>query len=190
MRAFVKKWDFFLAVAVSVTVGFALDYGLWKNISNELITFFGIQAAAVLPSMIFAAGLLRPVGEDLQELQKYKKALERQAKFWISLLALDFISVIVLILGKAIDWQIKFSVTVHKATIGFAEFANALTTFFIILTCLRMIPMIKGIVSLQQLNAKMVEDAMALEIKKKNKTQAKTSKKYTKPKSFGRVVKK
>ena len=76
MRWLLQKWDFFLAVLLAATGAYFLPHGAVKNITTELIAFFSIQSAVILPAMIFTAGILKPDGLELKDAERYHKALK------------------------------------------------------------------------------------------------------------------
>ena len=149
-RAVLKVWDFALAVLAAVAGGVWLTSTAIETITTELIAFFTIQAAIILPAMIFTAGLLRGDGLTLIEIERYQAALRRQMQFWITLLFLDLLAVAILIIGKAAGWKWKVTVLGYSAELGWAMLGVA--TFIGALAVLRMVPFVRGVVSLLELN--------------------------------------
>lgn len=184
-----KTWDFWVALVASVAFGIWASPSIWSNISTELIAFFGIQAAAVLPVMIFAAGLLRPDGVTLEEARQYRKALKMQMRFWITILALDFISVILIISGKAVGWAIYFGIPYVGEWVNVGVVLSAVTFFFVSLTCMRMVPMVRGISSLQILHGDLTEKAIVKENRVLGSPyrDTKPASAFKSPEGYGRV---
>jgi hypothetical protein len=149
-HAVLKVWDFALAVLAAVAGGVWLTSTAIESITTELIAFFTIQAAIILPAMIFTAGLLRGDGLTLVEIERYQAALRRQMQFWITLLFLDLLAVAILIIGKGAGWKWKITVLGHSAELGWVLLGVA--TFFGALAVLRMVPFVRGVVSLLELN--------------------------------------
>jgi hypothetical protein len=149
-RALARSWDSVLAVAAAVAAAFWLSPATLKEITTELIAFFTIQSAVILPAMIFTAGLLRGDGLTVQEIERYQLALRRQMHFWITLLFLDFLAVAIVIVGKAADW--KWKISVHGWSSDFGWLMIALTALLGTLAVLRMIPFVRGVTSLLELN--------------------------------------
>ena len=100
--------------------------------------------------MIFTAGLLRGDGLTLAEIERYQAALRRQMEFWITLLFLDLLAVAILIIGKAAGWKWKVAALGHSTELGWVLLA--LSTFLGTLAVLRMVPFVRGVVSLLELN--------------------------------------
>ena len=131
-----KAWDVLIATAAAVAAGLWLPGAAVKDVTTELITFFGIQAAVILPAMIFTAGILRPDGLNLPEAQRYRKALRSQMIFWIVLLALDFLTVAGLILGKATNWTVTIPATKGIGPLDLSTLLVGATAFLGVLALL------------------------------------------------------
>jgi len=191
MMEFLRKyWDFLSAIVLAVLGGHYLPNNSVSEITTELIAFFSIQSAVILPAMIFTAGILKPDGLELTDAQRYHKALKSQMHFWVVLLGLDFVAVAMLITGKALGWTLLLSVPF--VDIDF-EFASVL--FFLLqstgtLAIFRTIPFVKGVLSLLDLNSDMTNKA----ISRRNKNELAVKKKQSKsrpmdiPDGYGNVI--
>jgi hypothetical protein len=109
-RMVAMSWDVVVAVAAAITAALWLPPITLKELTTELIAFFTIQSAIILPAMIFTAGVLRGDGLTLSEVDRYHSALRRQMHFWTTLLFLDLLAAGVVIIGKAADWRWKVTV--------------------------------------------------------------------------------
>jgi hypothetical protein len=127
-------------------------------VSTEIIAFFTIQAAVILPAMIFTAGLLRGQGLTLVEVDRFQGALRRQMHFWVTLLFLDLLAVTLIIVGKAASWRWKVSIEGHSADIAWILVLAG--TFVSTLAVLRMIPFVRGVMSLMELNGLLVRKSV------------------------------
>lgn len=190
LRRGLRFWDLAVAGAISACAGIWLPDVALTNVTAELITFFGIQSAVVLPAMIFTAGVLRPDGLTLPEARAYQEALKRQMLFWIVLLALDFLTVAALIFGKATGWAISFPPVYGPERIDLSWLLAAFTAFVGSLAVLRTIPFIRGVLSLQSLNGRLTEAAIAMRDKE---TLAEFNRNadvrpFKTPDGFGKVV--
>ncbi|MGC4252656.1 MAG: hypothetical protein QM605_14620 [Sphingobium sp.] len=190
MRWFLQKWDFFSAAILAVMGAYFLPNNAVKDITTELIAFFSIQSAVILPAMIFTAGILKPDGLELEDAERYHKALKSQMLFWVALLSLDFIAVVALIAGKALGWALDIPLPRDLGAIelgwllpGILYFAGSLAVF-------RTIPFVRGVISLLDLNSDMTQKA----IKRRNRNEL-TGKKaqadqrpMALPEGYGQVV--
>src|SRR5258707_11744871 len=123
MRILRNTWDLIAAVALAAAAARWLTATAIKEVTTEIIAFFAIQSAVILPAMIFTAGLLRGDGLTVQEIERYQLALRRQMHFWITLLFLDFLAVAIVIVGKAADWKWKISVYGWSSDFGWLMIA-------------------------------------------------------------------
>src|SRR4051794_32305113 len=114
-RTIEKYWDSALAVTAAICAALWLKSDIINSVTTEMIAFFTIQAAVILPAMIFTAGLLRGQGLTLAEVDRYQAALRRQMYFWVTLLFLDLLAVALLIIGKAAQWHWKVAAFGHTA---------------------------------------------------------------------------
>jgi hypothetical protein len=179
-----------IAAGAAVVTGLWLSGTMAKDVTAELITFFGIQAAIILPAMIFTAGILRPEGLSLPEAQRYRKALRSQMVFWIVLLALDFLTVVGLIVGKATDWEVTVPAIRGVGPTDMSWLLIGAATFLGVLALLRTIPFVKGVLSLQELNSELTEkaikvrDSIALEQQRRDAE----AEPFKKPEGYGKVT--
>lgn len=191
MLAKIKKaWDVLAAVIAAGAAAFWLAPVTLDRVTTELITFFGIQAAVILPAMIFTAGILRPEGLSLPEARRYRVALRSQMIFWVVLLALDFLTVGSLIVGKATAWTLSgvlpwlaWRFDVSGALVGLIVFLGTLAV-------LRTIPFIKGVMSLQSINAQLTEKAIQSRDRASIAAQDKIAEAtpFVPPEGYGKIV--
>jgi hypothetical protein len=192
VRSWLHKWDFVFAVVISSAAGYSVTKEVMQLISGDLITFFGIQAAVVLPAMIFTAGILRPEGLSMAEAKQYGEALQEQMEFWIVLLAFDFLTVALLIVGKGTSWMssVHLRLSVNQIEISATSTLIFLIALFATWAVLRTIPFVKGVLSLQRLNTELTQKAIAARIE----AEAAASRRggdippFRSPEGFGRVI--
>jgi hypothetical protein len=192
MQSFLSKsWDFILALALSAVAAFCLDPHLLDKVSSEIVAFFAIQAAAIFPAMIFAAGILRPDGLRPRDIKNLGKALRSQLGFWSVLLILDFAAALLVVMGKAFNWYAPAPIQLLDSGKNYAPFWSALTVFCMSLALLRIISMVNGIFSLLDLNIEMTTRGVLshnvpedLEIK-----GIVSPKPFNDPEDYGRIIK-
>jgi hypothetical protein len=156
-----RYWDSALSVVAGVCGAIWLTPAVISSVTTEVIAFFTIQAAVILPAMIFTAGLLRGQGLTLTEVDRYHSALRRQMSFWVTLLFFDLLAVTFLIVGKAAEWRWKVSVSGYGSNIAWVLFFC--TTVVGTLAVLRMVPFVRGVMSLMELNGLLVRKAVQAE---------------------------
>lgn len=167
MRWILSKWDFFFSILLAGGGTYYLAHDAMKDITTELIAFFSIQSAVILPAMIFTAGILKPDGLELDDAERYHKALKAQMLFWVTLLGLDFVAVAALIAGKALSWTLYISMPRNFQSIDLSWLLPCMLYFSGSLAVFRTIPFVKGVLSLLDLNSEMAQKA----IKRRNKME-------------------
>jgi hypothetical protein len=188
-----SKWDFWMALAVSGAAGWFVTKDVIELITTDLITFFGIQAAVILPAMIFTAGILRPEGLTLSEAKQYGQALREQMEFWTVLLVFDFTTVVLLIVGKATGWMssaVSWRLSAGQIEITASSTLISLLALFGAWALLRTIPFVQGILSLQQLNTDLTEKAIAARAEGGTGASSRASEvpPFRSPEGFGRTI--
>ena len=191
MRWLLQKWDFFSAALLAVAGAYFLPHGAVKDITTELIAFFSIQSAVILPAMIFTAGILKPDGLELEDAERYHKALKAQMLFWVALLGLDFVAVVALIAGKALGWSLVVPMPERFQLIDLGWLLPGILYFSGSLAVFRTIPFVRGVLSLLDVNSDMTLKAIIRRNKIENtdrKAQA-DPRPMTLPEGYGKVVK-
>ena len=184
--AIARSWDFALALLAAIIAALWLTPVVIDKVTTEMIAFFTIQSAVILPAMIFTAGLLRGDGLTLGEVERYQAALRRQMHFWVTLLFLDLIAVSVLIIGKAAAWHWKVTIAGYSAEWGtglmfVCAFAGALAV-------LRMYPFVRGVMSLLELNGLLVRKAVAAGEKARTQSPSTPAEPLNLPDGYGKIL--
>src|SRR6185312_4199981 len=136
-RLFLRAWDTGAAFVAATLAALWLAPTVIDSVTTELIAFFAIQSAIILPAMMFTAGLLRGDGLTAAEVARLQNALRLQMIFWITLLGLDIVAVVALIVGKAAHW--KWNVTIFHSSAHLGWVMLAMAVFTSTLATLRMI---------------------------------------------------
>ena len=182
LRRIFRYWDSAITVIAASAAAVWLPTATVKEITTELIAFFTIQSAVILPAMIFTAGLLRGDGLTVAEIDRYQVALRKQMSFWVTLLFLDLLAVGVLVLGKAVDWRWKITIAGHVGQLGWI--LVWITTALSSLAILRMIPFVQGVMSQLELNGWLAKKAIEA---RERETEAPTIP-FEPPEDYGRIV--
>jgi hypothetical protein len=191
MRWFLQKWDFFSAALLAVVGAYFLPHNAMKDITTELIAFFSIQSAVILPAMIFTAGILKPDGLELEDATRYHKALKAQMLFWVALLSLDFVAVVALIVGKALNWGLILPMPASYKPVDLGWLLPAILYFSGSLAVFRTIPFVRGVISLLDVNSDMTLKAITRRNRIENaerKAQA-DPRPMALPEGYGKIVK-
>lgn len=185
-----KSWDIIVAFALAALSARLLPPNTLRDVTSELITFFAIQSAVTLPAMIFTAGMLRPDGITVSELKRYLTALRMQMHFWTVLLVLDLIASALIVIGKASDWRLA----IYLPWIEWHRDVSWVYLFLLMFTgalaALRIIPFVKGIMSLLELNGELTEKAIMMRVREKLEVTERnaTHTPLQPPGDYGRIV--
>ncbi len=141
--------------ALAVLSGIFLPFEAYKDVTGELISFFSIMIAALLPTMVLTASVLRPGKLSSIKISQYATALSRQIAVWSGLFLICFIACWLLVLGKMVSWSLPITLTVYsvKHKLNLIRFINAALSFSFSLTIFRGAAVGSGIVSLLNLTA-------------------------------------
>jgi hypothetical protein len=187
-RMLSKTWNTVAALVAAVMAAWWLTPTVIESITTELIAFFAIQSAVILPAMIFTAGMLRGDGLTVDEITRFQAALRQQMYFWVTLLGLDVVAVTILIIGKASNWTWKVTIYHWSTNLGWTMLA--LATFITTVALLRMVPFVRGVMSLLDLNGWLaVKTVQARNLEEEKAAEERPSvTPFDVPKGYGRVL--
>jgi hypothetical protein len=187
LHKFFRYWDSILALAAGAAAAAWLPTHTIKDVTPELIGFFTIQSAVILPAMIFSAGLLRGDGLTLNEVDRYQAALRRQMSFWVTLLFFDLIAAALLVVGKAADWKWKITIAGHTENFGWVLVGA--TVLLSTLAILRMVPFVKGVMSQLELNGLLARKVIEERARQQQIQQDEPlPEPFERPENFGQIV--
>ncbi|WP_153008051.1 hypothetical protein [Sphingomonas yabuuchiae] len=187
IRFALRRWDFGVALVTSGLCAAFVTGAKLKEVSSELITFFGIQSAVLFPAMLLTATILKPDGLTAFDLARYRRALSLQMTFWSVLLALDFLSVGLAIVGKSLSWQFSLQIPYLRT---FDTSAAMIGLFGLVggLAMVRTVHVVRGVFSLMNLNSDLVGKAIAAKSVSIETDRKANVTPFAKPAGFGRVI--
>lgn len=139
----------------------------FRPASGILATFAGFIAAAIVPTMILAATILRPARFGIGTVQSYGVALRQQLYFFAGVFVLASLLIIVLVVAEILRWESHIwnigngvDVLIDRAAI-----INAFIGFLAALLVFRTFEFVSGVRSLFELHLSMVEQEVAARVK-------------------------
>ena len=128
------------------------------RVSSELTALFGLMMAAVLPTMVLTATVLRAGNLPLKRIVAYSTALRQQMNVWIGLFWIALASCMFLIVGKAFNWSIIIEFPpignfLPAMTWNVARVFSALTWAGLAMIVVRAFSVGSGIISLMRLSS-------------------------------------
>lgn len=99
--------------AAGFAAGYFLPPAAYGSATTVLATFAGVVVAALVPTMILAATILRPVSKGKNEFQKVRGEVAKQISFFSGLVLLTIVLAALMFVGSLLDWKdIRFPVTI------------------------------------------------------------------------------
>lgn len=187
-KKFRWRWDLGLALASSVAAAFFADAQSLTAASGEIVTFFGIQAAAIFPAMLLTATILRPEGLSPRDVKRYRGALHGQMVFWSTLLGLDFAAVGLVIAGKATNWHFPLLYVPFHGWTHISAVVIGVSFFIGVLALARTVHAIIGIFSLMKVNLDLVEKTVGERVKHESEERKLETTPFVAPEGYGRVI--
>lgn len=184
MTHIVRYWDAVVSLLLAIAAALLLEGAIIEKVTPEMISFYAIQSAVILLAMIFTAGILRADALSEAEAIQYQLALRRQMQFWVTLLGCDFLVVILLIAGKATGWCFDFRVWGYN--VKMTPTIIGVTSAAVLVSLFRIIPFVKGVMSLLDLNGLLILKS----IRARNNVAAKNSVPhvpFVAPDEFGKI---
>ena len=155
-----KYWMVLVSVGVALTLPFALPKGALAGVSQELLAFFGLIMAGVLPAMVLAASSLRAGSLSSKRIQSLFEALMVQMRVWAGLFLIALVASLLVIFGKLTQWSVQFpaswpivSQSEYLKQIDLIWLINGAIVFCLSLLSLRAMSVFVGLRSLLRLSA-------------------------------------
>lgn len=92
-------------LALGVLAGALLPTTAFNSATNVLASFAGVVVAALVPTMILAATILRPVSKGKKEFGQIRAAVSRQISFFSGLFLLTIVLAALLFGGALLGWK-------------------------------------------------------------------------------------
>jgi hypothetical protein len=156
MNAIRRYIAFFICISVGILSSALMKDNAYKNVTQELIFVSGLVMAAVLPTMVLTASVLRPGNMSIKRLLQYQGALTYQIKIWIGLFLIAMMASIFVIIGKMSDWSLIIAFQFHfihmkDRSFQFISVINGLISFLYSLILYRGYSVGNGVMSLMRL---------------------------------------
>lgn len=141
------------AAALAALAAFTLQADALDAATAEIVAFLSIVMAAVLPTMLLSATILKGEKLTVAEIAIFRVALDQQMSFWIGMLVWTLVSILALIFGKASAWQIPpFTLPRTERVIDISGLFVAVVVFSLAVVAFRFPAFVRGIRSLMRLH--------------------------------------
>ena len=170
-----KRWDILTAIAVGVVGWFHMPPGLMQQASVELVTFFSLQAAIIMPALIVSITVLKTDALSLHDFDTYHDALRRQMQSWVWFMAICYLGMVTVVLSNLTDWC-------------YGLLSSLLLTFSFLIM-FRAIYFVRGVIGLFDIRRRQTKKMIEREVVHRQDEVRKQSKRINVPEGYGSVVK-
>jgi hypothetical protein len=160
LAGYIKYWRIAVAAFGALVLVWGLPKSALGTASQELLAFFGLLMAGVLPTMVLAASSLRSGALSRKRIQSYYNALVVQMRVWAGLFILSLLASLAVIIGKIVGWTLPLTALVTLvyqpnwlSNIDVIYALNFIVLFCLFLLASRVAAIISGLRSLLRLSA-------------------------------------
>lgn len=190
MQRILEWWKLISALIFAGVGSYFLPSNAIEVVTREIISFYAIQSAAIMPAMIFSAGILNSNGILLSEVESFRNSLKKFMIFCVSLLVLNYLAIASIIIGKSLKWELTINLLATSCT----DISGVYLFSFIFFgwqAILRAILFIKGVLSLLDLKVIMIRNEIEIREKdKKAKMKNARNTKISAPDNYGDMISK
>lgn len=153
------------AIIVGALCAKLAEPATFEPAADTLATFASFVAAAIVPTMILAATVLRPARFGLPALRIYRTAIRQQLSFFSGVIVIAALLIVTLVVADLLAWQDNTYIVgeMHRWTFNVSSAAgvNAAIGFLSTLLLCRIFGFVNGVRSLFELHFEMVEQEAA-----------------------------
>jgi len=135
-----------------------MPVGIWEGLAEGLLILFGLLAAALVQIFPVTINFLQYDTLSSEDIDRFGQALEKQQRFWMSLLCLTFSAAFVLLL--VMGFKNHHLVTIPwLGAYDLGPFLSGLSAFTATAVFFRAFGIVDGVLSLQRVRTKMLKEA-------------------------------
>ena len=159
---------------LGLTFGAFLPVDSFQEVAVGLLTIVGFAVSITVPTMALTVSTLRAGDRSPKELHTFKKALNTQFTFWVSILVTALICAGALVIGSAMSWNGPsfqvFELCGFGPHVGTMQTVNSAVVASLVLLFLKASPFVRGFRSILNLHIDQVIDE-SRSIRAKNAAQ-------------------
>lgn len=184
------KWiSLLIPIGCGVASFLWIPMKVWGSLDDGLLIFLGLLVAALVQVIPVTANFLQADELIPDEAIRLTRALENQQKYWLGLLGAAVGTAILLVIGKAVEGHLAFSLPYFGLT-DFDQLLSSLTGFSASLIAVKTFGFFPGVQSLQKLRSELVIAAakrrMAVQVAKATREHTITG--QIVPEDYGRAT--
>ncbi|MEC5291962.1 hypothetical protein VSX64_14480 [Aurantimonas sp. C2-6-R+9] len=144
-----------------------LDNDALKSAASEIVATLSIVNAAIFPTVVLSATVLRPATVSSANVAIYRKALKRQIAFFFGVFVLSLWTIAVVIFAQVMDWTLYVEVPWTKIAFDAGWIFNLAIVGLGTLVFLRLPAFLQALMSLLDVHINTVaEEAKARETRR------------------------
>lgn len=166
-------------VGVGAAAAFWLPTDSFKSATTVLATFAGVVVAALVPTMLVAATILRPISKGKIEFQKVRAAVARQISYFSGLFLLTLLLAMLMFAGALADWydyrvpiEVPLGENIFELTLAPVRILGGAVVSLASLIAIQMTGFVHGVRSLFTLHANNAEKELDRLIEEENRLSA------------------
>lgn len=159
------NWKLTSQIIGACVAGSASAWALSPNAldapSGNIVSALSIINAAIFPTVVLTATVLKSNGLDEALLQRYRRALHRQVSFFFGILLFSLLTIVTIIIAQATKWSLSLPVPRTEFYLCLDGVFNFLIAFFGSFVALRLPAFLQALVSLMDLHIDGVANELA-----------------------------
>ncbi|MRN67826.1 hypothetical protein [Brucella sp. 10RB9213] len=136
------------AVCLGLISAYALAPSSLSLPSSNIVTSLSIINAAIFPTVVLSATVLKGVNVSPALVERYRKALRLQISFFFGILLFSLMAIGTIIIAQVLDWRFEFTVPRYEHHFEWNGIFNFLIVFFASVVAFRLPAFFRAVVSL------------------------------------------
>lgn len=144
-----------------------LEPDLFASAASNIVSALSIMTAAVFPTVVLTATVLKPTNMSSALVERYRGALRTQVLFFFGFLMLALIGIAVIIAAQIMNWHLQVPLPGSDWHLELSGIFNAGIVFMVTLLALRLPAFLNGLMSLLTIHI----DGVAQEVAQREKQE-------------------
>ncbi len=147
-----------LAAISCVVIGYTVDLSSWLEMKDGLLAFLGLISAALLQLIPVTTNFLTSEELTPAEAEELTRSLGRQQNFWVGMFAVNGLTVATIVVAAIVKTRLIWEIPGFGVLDMSPVFSGVIGGLLVFLG-LRLVPVLGGVLSLQNLRSRLVIDA-------------------------------
>lgn len=147
-----------LAAISCVAIGYAVDLSSWLDMKDGLLAFLGLISAALLQLIPVTTNFLASEELTPAEAEELTRSLKRQQNFWVGMFAVNVSTVATIVVAAIVKARLIWEIP-RVGLVDMSPVFSAIIGGLLVFLVLRLVSVLGGVLSLQNLRSRLVIDA-------------------------------